>query len=167
VRTFAARWAAADILARRFEAFVPGFRTIRYEDLVADAERSMRGIAAHLGVPWHPCLLEPTDRGAPWSGNASTRAARTGLTLEPEQGMRALSPGEERLVERLLAPRMRARGYEPRDPRAAGPSAARAWIELVARVRIVREVEMLDAAEPEISAAGADPARRGARLPAG
>ena len=127
----------------------------------------MRGIAAHVGVPWHPCLLEPTDRGAPWNGNASSRAARTGLTLEPEQGMRALSPGEERLVERLLAPRMLARGYEPRDPRAAGPSAARAWIEFVARVRILREVEMLDAAEPEVSAAGADPARRGARLPAG
>ena len=167
VRTFAARWAAADILARRFEAAVPGFRTIRYEDLVADPERTMRAVAAHLGVPWHPCLLEPTDRGAAWNGNASTRAARTGVTLEPEQGMRALSPGEERLVERLLAPRMRARGYEPRDPRAAGTSPERAWIELVARVRILREVETLDASPAEVSAAGADPARRGARLPAG
>jgi hypothetical protein len=167
VRTFAARWTAADILARRFEAFVPGFRTIRYEDLVEDPDRATRGIAAHLGIPWHPCLLEPTERGAPWRGNASTRAARTGVTLEPEQGMRALSPGEERLVERLLAPRMRARGYEPRDPRAAGPSPARAWIELVARYRILREVETLAAPRPEVSAAGADPARRGARLPAG
>jgi len=167
VRTFAARWAAADVVTRRFEAAMPGFRVLRYEDLLADPEGAMRGVAAHLGVPWHPSLLLPTDRGVPWAGNASSRLALPRVALEPERGTRDLSPREAALVERLLAPRMRARGYEPRDPAAGGPSAARAWIEAVARFRVLREVESLPPAPRPVSAAGAGPARPGVRLPAG
>jgi sulfotransferase family protein len=153
VRTFAARWAFSDLLARRFEESIPGFRTLRYEDLVARPEESMRGAADHLGIPWDSCLLDPTVLGAPWIGNASSRR-------------RALTDGESRLLERLLAPRMRARGYAPREPGADGPSAARGWIELVARFRALREVRPLPR-PPAPTGAAAGPARPAARLPAG
>jgi hypothetical protein len=167
VRTFASRWAAADLLARRCDAAVPGFLAIRYEDLAADPAATMREVAAHLGIAWHPSLLVPTDRGRPWGGNASTRAARSGVSLEAERSARALSSEEERLLERLLAPRMHARGYAPRDAAAGGPSAARAWIEIVARVRLLRDADPVRERAPGVSAGGAGPARREARLPAG
>jgi hypothetical protein len=165
-RTFAARWAYADHLARRWESSVPGFRILRYEDLVARPEEGMRGVAGHLGIPWDRRLLEPTLDGAPWPGNASSRRALEGIAAW-DRGARTLAPGEAGIIERLLAPRMRARGYAPADPAADRPSAGRAWSEAVVRVRALREEGPFAAPPPAVSAVRADRARPGARLPAG
>ena len=140
VRTFAARWAAADHLARTFERAHPEFIAVRYEDLVRETEAVMRRVAGHLGIEWHPILAEPTDDAAPWGGNSSTKEKVSGVSAASlDRWAEQLEPAHLDLLERLLAPRMRGRGYEPRSPSADRPDLRRAWVELVARCRIGRE----------------------------
>lgn len=41
-------------------------RAVRLEDLHAEPEAVMREVVDWIGVPWDPCVLEPTFLGKPW-----------------------------------------------------------------------------------------------------
>ena len=140
VRTFAARWAEADRLTARFEADIPQFRVVRYEDLVAKPEATMRGVAAHLGIDWDEILLAPTARGAEWRGNTSANAPQSGISAESvSRYVDQLGPDALREIERIVAPRIVARGYDLADRSALRPSLRRAIAEAHAWARVRRE----------------------------
>lgn len=45
------------------------YRVVRFEDLTANPESVMRGLAEFLDIDYDPCLQQPTFCGAPWRGN--------------------------------------------------------------------------------------------------
>ena len=139
VRHFAQRWAFADALTRRFEARFPAFLSIRYEDLVADAEAVMRRAAEHLSIDFDPVLVQPTLDGETWRGNSSFgRGTQSGVSRAFIDRWRAeLVPEDVASLERLLRDRMRARGYAPIAAPRAGPSLGRLVVEAVTALRQV------------------------------
>jgi len=95
----------------------PGFRALRYEDLVTDPDAALAPLAGWLGAaPFPPALAErPLMEvgGAVWAANSShgpldgVSAARIGI------GERMLSPDILGEIETLCAPEMRCLGYGP------------------------------------------------------
>ena len=89
---------------------------IRYEDLVADVERTCRGVLEFIGAPWHPGVLdhEATARSRPYIRTASYNqvtqplyARATGRWLKYREHMEPILP--------VLDPWMERFGYE-REP---------------------------------------------------
>jgi hypothetical protein len=139
IRTFARRWAFDDALLRHFEAHSPGFMTVRYEDLVRETESSMRAVAAHLGIAWHPVLLEPTRTGGVYASNSSF-VVQSRLDPTPlERYRKELESDVIAGVERLLGARMRLYGYEPESPTTGIGRIAQLWNELGVWRRMLRE----------------------------
>ena len=68
---------------------------LRYEDLVADAERASRALIAHCGLDWHPACLEfqHHDRPIP-----------TPSRWQARQAIYRTSVGRWRSYEKQLAP---------------------------------------------------------------
>ena len=64
------------------------YKELRYEDLVADAERSVKGLCTFLEVAYDPGMLEYTERAR---GDVLSRAARynPNLTSEPMSKVRS------------------------------------------------------------------------------
>lgn len=58
VAATAARWAATLGVARAFNPGPERYIEVRYEDLVAAPEATLRRICAFIDLPWHPALLE-------------------------------------------------------------------------------------------------------------
>src|SRR5215470_10707933 len=58
VAQFAARWRTEVLAARQLGSHVGGrYLELRYEDLVAEPERELRGICEHTSLPWEPLML--------------------------------------------------------------------------------------------------------------
>jgi hypothetical protein len=142
IRVFARRWAFYDALSRQFETSHPGFRVVRYEDLVREPEATLRGVADHLGIAWHASLLVPSRMGEPWEGNSSfeERAAQAGLSSASLDRYRTeLADDEIAEIERLLGPRMVRRGYALEVVTDLGPTWRRLKLEVASRGRVLRE----------------------------
>jgi hypothetical protein len=142
LRVFARRWAFYDALSCRFELSHPGFRVVRYEDLVRHPEPTLRGVADHLGIAWHASLLEPSRMGEPWRGNSSfeQRGAQAGLSSASLDRYRTeLADDEISEIERLLGPRMVHRGYALEVVTDLGPTWRRLRLEIASRGRVLRE----------------------------
>lgn len=136
-RAFARRWAAADALTRHFEAAHPAFLAIRYEDLVADPRPVMQRVARHLGIAFTEGLVQPTRGGRSWSGNSSDGRPHEGVsTRSIDKWAEEIAPEMLDELDRLLAPRMAARGYAVRAPSASRPSWRRLLLGLAARREI-------------------------------
>jgi len=137
-RRFAHRWAEVDALARRLTAERADVLVLRYEDLVADTEASMRTLAAHVGIAFESALLQPTRRGQKWAGNSSYAESRQGVSgASLERWRQSLTPEEIATLEQALGPRLAERGYAPSPAARAAP--LRRWVdEAVVAARLWR-----------------------------
>ena len=94
--------------------------TVRYEDLIQHAEKTLRGVCARFGIEFEPSMLEywkhnhrllDLDR-EPWNINASR-------PLQPDRVDRwrsQFSRAEVLEIETLAWPLMRTFGYSPVSP---------------------------------------------------
>lgn len=58
---------------------IKNYQVIRYEDLLADPEKTMAGLADFLGIPFSEKLLTPLHLGRPWGGNSTSGASFAGI----------------------------------------------------------------------------------------
>lgn len=127
VVTNAVKWRLDVAAGRRFERENPDrIREIRYEDLVLEPARTLRGICAFLEEPFAPEMLEfhrggerlVTER-EPWKKGIGRPLSREGLTRWEGE----LRPGEILFIDRITGPVRRALGYPDR------PQGWRGWRE--------------------------------------
>jgi PAS domain S-box-containing protein len=119
------------------------YHEIRYEDLVADPERTLRGLLAFAGLAWDPRMLQadeasPTRDGRPIYGGSAGRWRRE------------LSAGEAEIVARHAGLLLADLGYEtardwgqllpqaPPAPRSAAEPTAPAPAGLRSRLKVLR-----------------------------
>lgn len=76
-------------------------KVVRYEDLVANTEQTIRAVAKFLGVEFDPCFLSPTVNGMPWYGNSAFGRVE-GMAVTEGQRENKLSETEKKLVARHL-----------------------------------------------------------------
>jgi Sulfotransferase family len=134
VAQFAARWRveieAARALARRVG---DRYRELRYEDLVADPERELRGICAFASLPWEGEML-----AYPGTIDVSKLPEHRRLAQPPTPNLRdwrhEMSRGDALSFERVAGDTLRAFGYEVLEPAARYPTV-RGRLEL-ARFRV-------------------------------
>lgn len=97
VEAFGRQWTTADRLVGHYvRRYSIDLIVVRHEDLVDDTERAMRRVAKHVGIAWHPALLDGAADEPP------TDAWRTALP----------AAAVERL-EDLVGHRLARWGYEP------------------------------------------------------
>jgi hypothetical protein len=95
---------------------------LRYEDLVAEPESTLRALCRFLDVPWDPVMLafnrsaDANIQDEPWK--AGTRRE---LNASAVSGWKnKLSPSEARVVQLATSPFLQHYGYEREPIRAAG-----------------------------------------------
>ena len=89
-------------------------RVVRFEDLVADPEGTMRSLCAFLGLAWSDALLAPTVRGRPWEGNSYDPAKLTpdGVAARKADEWRdEISAGSKAAIEDAAGFEMSLLGY--------------------------------------------------------
>ena len=90
---------------------------IRYEDLLAQPEASMRRVAEHLRIAFTPTLLQPTSKGAAWAGNSTSGDGFAGISAAPLSGWQSdLLPFEVQVVAARLDWVLDRFGYERVPP---------------------------------------------------
>lgn len=86
---------------------------IRYEDLIAEPEATLRGVLSFLGEAWEPGVLD--FNAAAHSGGLEDHHVRTTTTFEDNTGKHRRLPIElQRRMWAIVAPTMAAWGYPPR-----------------------------------------------------
>jgi hypothetical protein len=90
----ARRWRHRINRTRRAAQHVPDYVEIRYEDLVADPEGTLRRICEHIELEYSPAMLDYHER-------APERLAEMERELPPEESKRGLS-AESRLEAHAL-----------------------------------------------------------------
>lgn len=118
----------------------PGFRLLRYEDLVWETQAQLNSVAAWLGCPPFPddlVSVELTDHtGAPWRSNSSHRHMH-GISQDSiGKALSVLPEAVVRAIETLCAPEMRVLGYDSR--RVLGSDAIDALNEVTEPCEIPR-----------------------------
>jgi len=109
------QWRKSVAFALEF-AEAPGFRVVRYEELVASAQRELDGLARDLGCP--PAAPGALDRlrdqdGRAWEGNSSFAPVQ-GVSRDPVGRFAGTLPATWlAAVESLCGPEMAAIGLEP------------------------------------------------------
>jgi len=79
---------AVDEIRAGFEAACkyqaqPNYRLLKYEDLVNDPQKIMRGMCDWLGLDYEDSLLRPSILGDAWSGNSSQIGKLDHISAEP------------------------------------------------------------------------------------
>lgn len=115
IREAAHHWAIKLAFGHSAAAFLgpERCRTVRYEDLVMQPVETMQLLAAHVGLPYHPSLLETTGLAVP----AYTRGqhALVGKPPDPariEKWKTQLSAREIEIFEHLTGDLLTYHGYE-------------------------------------------------------
>jgi len=115
------KWRRYARLTEDFRRNYPSqFREVRYEDLLEDPGRVVRGILDWIGASFDASVLAyhqretgPADaQREPWKEKAHQ-------SIDPENKEKwrdQMSPGERAVVERLAGPMMRAKQYAPQSP---------------------------------------------------
>jgi len=89
---------------------------LQYESLVADPERTMRGVCDFLGVDYSEEMLNldrnVDERGERWAPNTSYGSASGFFTSSVSKWKEQLSPREIRMLDYLCGPELRLMGYE-------------------------------------------------------
>jgi protein-tyrosine sulfotransferase len=112
------RWVTAVKLARRYGDKHPSrFLETRYETLVAEPERTIREVVAHLGVDFVPAMLR-SEELAHTLGDVPRQAHHEGVTkpLSADsvgKGRKDLSPTDRARISPLLDPVLEQFGYPP------------------------------------------------------
>ena len=73
---------------------------LRFDDLVRDTEKTMRGLAKSLEIDFDPVLTAPTFNGYPVGANSSYEVRTTGVLTDPVERHKELLSDEQR--ERIL-----------------------------------------------------------------
>lgn len=96
----------------------PGFRRVRYEDVVADPERAMRELCDFLGEDYDPAMLSTakvSTADKPWF-----MRSHEALSQDRKGSWRGqLSAPDVQLIESVAGPLMEAMGYERSQPAAS------------------------------------------------
>ncbi len=107
-------WKRQDEAARGFFQTDPRSAVVRYEDLVADPEHTLRGICTLLGEAYEPQMLEVTD-GAHVVAEGETWKWRVGAPIDTSRvdaWRDELSTIDQDRVALVCADGMRRNGYE-------------------------------------------------------
>lgn len=150
--TMGSLWAKATTEAHRLRSH-PRFRIIRFEDLLAQPETTIREVCRHLDLAYEPAMLDVPQINS--SHASSATGARRGFNPEAIDAWKnTLDAGEVAVTERLCRTGMVLGGYPPLGRRArtgelryamsyalhaAGVLALnprRAWIQLRALARV-------------------------------
>jgi hypothetical protein len=90
--------------------------TVRFEDLVADAERQVAEVAAHCGIEFTPEMLDvPKESSSLATDESDARGLRSDVA-EAWRTHGGLSDAEIALCESVAADAMRRHGYAPSSP---------------------------------------------------
>lgn len=81
------------------------FKVIRYEDLIADTQGTMRDLAGFLGIEYDTGLLDPTVAGQPAQSNSS-------FALDPAARDRMLPDEDYELVASMSREAAAVFGYD-------------------------------------------------------
>lgn len=73
---------------------------LKFDDLVARTEPTMRDLAERLGISFKPTLLQPTFNGRPIRANSSFPVDTSGVITAPLTRKASLSKEEHELIER-------------------------------------------------------------------
>jgi hypothetical protein len=111
----------------------PTYLSIRYEDLVADGEKTLRAVCAFLGVEFVPAMLNFSERSKEYSPK-DTQGKILGhqlMTQKPLQASRSkawleeLDPRSVALVEHMTSKQMAGLGYKAETDRRLVPGPLR------------------------------------------
>jgi len=114
---------------------------VRYEDLVADPEAVMRGVAEFAGIDWSESLLTPTVGGVEATSNSAWSARRVTGTIEGERldlWREELDESAAALISAATRGPARRHGYElprPGTRQLAEVAERRARVMLASRRR--------------------------------
>jgi len=146
IASLAAQWAYAVDCSRRAARMLPAgsYYELRYEDLVADPEATLRGLCDFLGEEFDPAMTSPSEIAAQAVPAAKSWHERT---HQPVAGGRAgswrtrLTPDEIALCEAALRDRLIMLGYEPADvpPPTVGQRMRYAVADSERRARLIRQ----------------------------
>jgi hypothetical protein len=90
------------------------YLTVRFEDITAAPEASMRRVADFLGIAFEDSMLTPTMLGRPSGGNAFDGVATFDVNRRNVDRWRErISPQDAQVIEFHLAEEMAAFGYDP------------------------------------------------------
>lgn len=95
--------------ARRFPERL---RIVRYEDLIARKEETMRAVADWLDVPFDPCLLAPTWNGAPLANIQPWGTIEEATEGEQRARRAELDAAERDAIAAIAEPLLAPLGYE-------------------------------------------------------
>jgi len=130
LRVLGAAWRKHVEAGRRARDLVPHYVEVRFEELVRNPERELRGLCDYLALPWNPLMLDYRAQGAArlarLQGRLHARGAmiareertriHANLTRAPdtdrlEVWRREMTPAERELLEAAAGPLVRALGY--------------------------------------------------------
>ena len=106
------------------------YREVRYENLVAEPEATVRAICAFAAIPFDPAMLDYTG-----SVDVSTKPHQQRLLTPPTSGVRSwrdeMSAKDVAAFESVAADLLAELGYEvgPRSSGGARPALARGWYD--------------------------------------
>ncbi|MFL5819110.1 MAG: sulfotransferase family protein [Solirubrobacteraceae bacterium] len=128
----ARRWKRKVLRAREQASRLRHYREVRYEDLVAEPETTLRSVCEYIELPWDPAMLEYHRHAAERMQVIARRRERQGLepiptgygprihalTSEPPKGERVgrwrteMSAGDRASYERVAGDLLAQLGYE-------------------------------------------------------
>lgn len=129
------RWCRVVDEAARLQRSWPAdrFRMVRYEDLVAQPESTLRALCEFLGESFEPQMLRFHERPDAERGFRSDEVWKQntlhGVDVgRAEQWRRDLSPAQIKMIERVAGGRLIQQGYVANEGRVGGVAFVGAWI---------------------------------------
>jgi hypothetical protein len=115
---FAARWRSEILSARHLSGH---YLELRYEDLVTEPERELRGVCEHASLPWEPAMLDHTG-----VSKVAEMPEHRNIAKPPTAGLRdwrnEMSREDALAFEAVAGDLLRDVGYELLDPAAEYPT---------------------------------------------
>jgi hypothetical protein len=116
------------------------YREVRYEELLADPERTLRELCQFVDLPYAPSMLEYPERANELMADVPHREHHTRLALPPTAGLRDwrrdMDGPDVELFEAIAGDLLDELGYERR---ASSPSLAVRWTALGVRADVFLE----------------------------
>jgi hypothetical protein len=87
----------------RNQKFIPNYKVIRYEDLVARPQAILEELCLYLNLSFQDSVLEPTYMGKPWLGNSTSSEQFKGISDKSlNQYIKTIDPIVISLVNKYL-----------------------------------------------------------------
>lgn len=101
----------------RNRRYLDSYRVIRYEDVVLETSRTMKSLAAFLGISFRSSLTEPSIMGRPWRGNPqSVQGGLQGVDPRPVDAFEEqIEPFLVAVVNRYFSHLLDEYGYDRMD----------------------------------------------------